>query len=89
MASDIRESVESCPTCQLEKTNNALRKGSLQSLTILEVKWTRVSIDIITDLLANGDAKDSIMTIVDRATKMVHLIPCKKTTTIGEAARLY
>ena len=29
------------------------------------------------------------MTIVDHATKMVHLIPCWKTTTPGEAARLY
>ena len=29
------------------------------------------------------------MIVVDRATKMVHLIPCKKTTTAGEAARLY
>ena len=29
------------------------------------------------------------MTVVDRATKMVHLIPYRKTTTAGEAARLY
>ena len=29
------------------------------------------------------------MTAVDRATKMVHLIPCQKTTTVGEVARLY
>ena len=29
------------------------------------------------------------MMVVDRATKMVYLIPCKKTTTAGEAARLY
>ena len=36
-----------------------------------------------------GDAEDSIMTVVDRATKMMHLIPCKKTTTTGEATRLY
>ena len=28
------------------------------------------------------------MTVVDRATKMVHLIPYQKTTTVGEAARL-
>ena len=36
-----------------------------------------------------GDTEDSIITIVDRATKMVHLIPCEKTTTVGESTRLY
>ena len=41
------------------------------------------------DLPAEKDAEDSIMTVVDRATKMVHLIPCWKTTTVGEAARLF
>ena len=29
------------------------------------------------------------MTVVDRATKMMHLIPCRKTTIVGEAAWLY
>ena len=29
------------------------------------------------------------MTVVDHATKMVHFISCRKTTTVGEAARLY
>ena len=89
MAGDIREFVESCPTRQLEKTDHTSQKGNLQSLTIPEVKWQEVSIDFIMDLLTEGDAEDSVMTVVDRATKMVHLIPCKKTTTAGEAARLY
>ena len=89
MAGDVREFVESYPTCQLEKTDHTLKKGSLQSLTLPEVKWQEVSIDFITDLPAEKDTEDSIMTIVDRATKMVHLIPCWKTTTAGEAARLY
>ena len=89
MVGDIREFLESCPTCQLEKTDHTLRKGSLQSLTLLEVRWQEVSIDFVTDLPTIGDTEDSIMTVVDRATKMVHLIPCKKTTTAGEAARLY
>ena len=89
MASDIREFVEACPTCQLEKTDHTLQKGSLQSLTLPEVKWQEVSVDFITDLPAEKDAKDSIMTVVDRATKMVHLIPCWKTTTASEATRLF
>ena len=89
MAGDIREFVESCPTCQLEKTDHTQRKGSLQSLAIPEAKWQEVSVDFITDLPTSTEGEDSIMTVVDRATKMVHLIPCKKTMTAGEAARLY
>ena len=29
MVGDIREFVESCPTCQLEKTDHTMEKGSL------------------------------------------------------------
>ena len=89
MAGDIKEFVESCPTCQLEKIDHTLRKGSLQSLAIPEAKWQEVSIDFVTDLPADGDAEDSIVTIVDCVTKMVDLIPCRKITTAGEVARLY
>ena len=89
MAGDIREYVESCPTCQLEKIDHTLKKGNLQSLAIPKAKWQEVSIDFITDLPTDSEGEDSIMTVVDRATKMVHLIPCKKTTTAGEAARLF
>ena len=66
-----------------------MKKGSLQSLAIPEAKWQEVSVDFITDLATSTEGEDSIMTVVDCATKMVHLIPCKKTTTTGEAARLY
>ena len=89
MTGDIREFVEACPTCQLEKTDHTMKKGSLQSLAIPEAKWQEVSVDFVTDLPTTTSGEDSIMTVVDRATKMVHLIPCKKTTTAGEAARLY
>ena len=48
-----------------------------------------MSVDFVTDLPVAADGEDSIMIVVDRATKMVHLIPCKKTMTAGEVARLY
>ena len=89
MAIDIREFVESCPTCQLEKTYHKMKKGSLQSLAIPEAKWQEVRVDFITNLSSVVEGEDSIMTAVDRATKMVHLIPCMKTNTVGKAMRLY
>ena len=89
MAGDIREFIESCPTYQLEKTNHTMKKGSLQSLAIAKAKWQEGSIDFITDLFTAAEGEDSIMTVVDCATKMVHLLPCRKTMTVGEVARLY
>ena len=89
MARDIREFVESYPTYQLEKTDHTMKKGSLQSLAVPEAKWQEVGVDFVTDLPVSSDGEDSIMTVVGCATKMVHLILCKKTTTVGEAARLY
>ena len=52
---------------------------------ILEKVWTHISADFIMKLpLAQG--YDSILVVVDRFTKMVHLIPTmKKTSTEGLA----
>ena len=50
MASDIREFVESCLTCQLETTNHTLQKQRLQFLAILEAKWK----EVIGKLTCNG-----------------------------------
>ena len=47
-------------------------------MAVPEVKWQEVSVDFVTDLPTVGETEDLIMTIVDRATKMVHLISCKK-----------
>ena len=56
MAGDIREFVESCLTSQLEKIDHTMRKGSLRSLTLVKVKWQKVSIDLVMDLPAVMDA---------------------------------
>ena len=50
--------------------------------------WVDVSVDFITDLpLSNG--YDSILVIVDRFSKEVEFIPCNKTVTALETAKLY
>jgi hypothetical protein len=44
--------------------------------------------DFITDLLSSK-AFDSIFVVVDRLTKMAHFMPCNKTVTSEETARLF
>ena len=89
MTGHIREFVESCPVCQVAKSDHTLNRGKLQSTNIPEKKWTEVSLDFITDLPVTKDMKDSILTVIDTATRMVHLIPCKKSVTAAETAKLY
>ena len=50
--------------------------------------WVDVSMDFITDLpLSNGF--DSILTVVDRFSKETEFIPCNKTITALDTAKLY
>ena len=89
MTGNVREYIESCPICQVEKIDHTLGRGNLQSTSIPERTWTEVSVDFVTDLPVTRSKKDSILTVVDKATRMVHLIPCGKSTTAAEAVKLY
>ena len=51
-------------------------------------KWDHVAIDFITRMHACED-KDTILIVVDKATKMCHFIPCVEIVTAIDVARLY
>ena len=72
----------------MEKSDHTLAKGKLQSTQIPEEKWSEISIDFITDLPMSSRNKDTILTVVDKATRMVHLAPCRKNITATVMARL-
>ena len=55
----------------------------------LEQKWADISMDFIMSLPRSELGNDGILTVVDRATKMVHLAPIRQTITAAETARLY
>ena len=78
MSGHVREFVEKCPVCQMEKSDHTLSKAKLQSTHIPESKWSEISIDFITDLLVSSRNHDSVLVVVDKATRMVHLAPCNK-----------
>ena len=88
MSGHVREYVENCPVCQMEKSDHTLSKGKLQSTHILESRWSEISIDFITDLPVSSRNRESILVILDKATSMVHLAPCSKTINATDTGKL-
>jgi hypothetical protein len=79
--------IDGCNLCQRVKTSTQRPYGSLEPLPIPAGPWTNISYDMITDLpISNGF--DSILTVIDRLTKMCHFIPCSKTLNAKELADL-
>ena len=88
MSGNVREFVENCPVCQMEKSDHTLSKGKLQSTHIPETKWSEISIDFITDLPMSSRNRDSVLVVVDKATRMVHLAPCSKSINATDTGKL-
>ena len=72
----------------MEKSDHTLSKGKLQSTHIPENKWSEISIDFITDLPVSSRNRDSVLVIVDKGTRMVHLAPCSKTINASDTGNL-
>ena len=51
-------------------------------------KWEHVAIDFVTGM-PDDRGMNAIMTVVDKATKMTHFIPCSDTITAKGTAQLY
>ena len=84
----IKQYVDSCHLCQMAKPSRHARHGELAPLPVPTAPWTGLSCDFITDLpVSNG--MDSILVFVDRMTKMCHFIPCLKTTSAPDFAKLF
>jgi len=80
LSADVHTYVRTCPSCQKSKPGHFKPIGLLQPLPIPRVPWEQVSLDLITQLPAcRGTGYDTIITFVDRLTKMIHLAP---TTTV-------
>ena len=72
----IEDLVRSCESCQRSKAPRHARYGLLSPLELAYAPWQSISMDFIVDLpKSNGHTQ--IWVIVDRFTKMAHLIPLK------------
>jgi hypothetical protein len=81
---DVKQYVKGCDQCQKNKSIRKPEHIPLNPLPIPENPWQEISIDMIGPLPKSED-QDAIIVIVDRFSKMIHLIP---TTTFLSSLRL-
>jgi hypothetical protein len=70
---DVQNYVKGCSACQKNKIIHQPGHVSLSPLLIPEQPWQEISIDMI-EPLPKSDEYNSILVIVDRFSKMIHLI---------------
>ena len=89
----LRQSVQTfvsgCLSCQRSKASHQRPFGLLAPLEIPDTRWNTVTMDFITDLPRTTGGFDTILVIVDKLSKYVHLIPTVKTVTAEETAKLF
>ncbi|KAJ3003961.1 hypothetical protein NUW54_g5037 [Trametes sanguinea] len=91
MARDVQTYCDTCQTCKRSKPSNQKPYGLLNPLPVPSRPWEAVGIDFVGPLpeSKNQDGvHDSITTVIDLLTGMVHLIPSRTHYSAKEVAEL-
>ena len=89
MHKTVQEYVRSCDQCQRNKATNRLTPGLLQPLEIPRRNWEQVSLDFIGPLPETPRGHTMILTVTDKLSKMIHLIPTRHDADAPTTARLF
>jgi hypothetical protein len=88
MKEDITHFVKTCVKCQLNRASYQKQAGLLQPLPIPPGPWHSVSMDFITSL-PESQGYDAILVMVDRFSKLAHMVPTRGTATALETAKIF
>uniref|UniRef100_A0AAQ6IR55 Gypsy retrotransposon integrase-like protein 1 n=1 Tax=Anabas testudineus TaxID=64144 RepID=A0AAQ6IR55_ANATE len=87
LSADVRTFVSACPVCAQAKPLHRAPAGYLRPLSIPRRPWSHISVDFVTGLpVSNG--LNTVLTVVDRFSKMVHFIPLAGLPSAKETADL-
>ena len=89
MKKDALKYTKQCLICQKVKAERIKILGKLQPLDIPKMKWECISMDFIIGLPKVVGNFDSIFVVVDKLTKVAHLIPTRTTATASDVAQLF
>ncbi|GJX93147.1 putative reverse transcriptase domain-containing protein [Tanacetum coccineum] len=89
MKRDIAINVSKCLTCAKVKAEHQRPSGLLQQPKILEWKWDKITMDLITKLPRSRSGHDAIWVIVVRLTKSAHFLAICEDFSTEKLARLY
>jgi hypothetical protein len=87
MFADVEAFVKSCHSCQLVKADNHAPYGMAHPLEIPSDRFRDIAVDFFF-LSKSSNDNDMVMLVVDRLTKLIAAVPCKKTATAADIVRL-
>lgn len=85
MELDVKEFLDTCPTCAQNKSFPQPPAGFLLPLPVPAHPWSDISLDFVT-VLPPSDGNTTFLTVVDSFSKMAHFIPILKLPTAKETA---
>uniref|UniRef100_A0A3B3DGY8 Gypsy retrotransposon integrase-like protein 1 n=1 Tax=Oryzias melastigma TaxID=30732 RepID=A0A3B3DGY8_ORYME len=84
---DVKDYVAACPECMQSKTERRHPAGLLHPLPVPKRPWSHISMDFVTGLPSSA-GNTTILTVVDRFSKMAHFIPLPKLPSAKEMAEI-
>ena len=89
MRKDVERFCKECVTCQASRTSTRAPQGLLQPHSVPVRPFEHVSLDFVTSLPKTARGFDAVLTVVDKFSKLVTLIPCTTDVDAQETARLF
>jgi transposase InsO family protein len=86
---EVKQYVNTCPSCQRNKPSSQPPLGHLQPLPIPDYPWQWITMDFITQLPVTSTGHDALFVVVDRLTKVITCIPTTTNVTAQQVADLF